>query len=127
MYSHVTVGTRDLARSERFYDAVMAALGHPVLFKNARALAYGLPTGEKFFVLFPFDGKEARPGNGVHAAFRAESRDKVDEFHRAALAQGGSDEGAPGLRPHYHPNYYGAYVRDPDGNKLQAVCHRKPG
>jgi catechol 2,3-dioxygenase-like lactoylglutathione lyase family enzyme len=126
MYSHVTVGTRDLARSERFYDAVMAALGHPVLFKNARALAYGMPTGEKFFVLFPFDGKDARPGNGVHAAFKVDSRARVDDFHRVALAQGGSDEGAPGLRPHYHPNYYGAYVRDPDGNKLQAVCHRKP-
>ena len=127
MYSHVTVGTSDLARSERFYDAVMAVLGHPVLFKNPKALAYGLPTGEKFFVLFPFDGKEARPGNGVHAAFKVDSHAKVDAFHAAALAAGGSDEGSPGLRTHYHPNYYGAYVRDPDGNKLQAVCHRKDG
>jgi len=127
MFSHVTVGTRDLARAERFYDALMAALGHPVLFKNARVLAYGTGAGEKFFVLFPFDGKESTPGNGIHAAFKVDSRAKVDAFHEAALASGGSDEGAPGLRPQYHPNYYGAYVRDPDGNKLQAVCHRKDG
>ena len=127
MYSHVTVGTSDLARAERFYDAVMAVLGQPVLFKNTRALAYGEGIGEKFFVLFPFDGKPAQPGNGAHAAFKVDSRVKVDAFHKAALENGGSDEGAPGPRPHYHPNYYGAYVRDPVGNKLQAVCHRKNG
>jgi len=127
VYSHVTVGTADLKRSERFYDAVMTVLGHPALFKNAKALAYGTGTGEKFFVLYPFDGKEARPGNGVHAAFKADSRAMVDAFHKAALENGGSDEGPPSLRPHYHPNYYGAYIRDPDGNKLQAVCHRKDG
>jgi len=127
VYSHVTVGTSDVKRSERFYDAVMVVLGHPVLFKNAKALAYGTGTGEKFFVLYPFDGKEARPGNGVHAAFKADSRAMVDAFHKAALESGGSDEGPPSLRPHYHPNYYGAYIRDPDGNKLQAVCHRKDG
>ena len=127
MYSHVTFGTNNLARAEKFYDAVMAALGHPVLFKAPpNAISYGTPTGEKLFVLTPFDQKEARPGNGVHAAFKVESRAVVDAFHAAALASGGSDEGAPGSRPHYHPNYYGAYVRDPDGNKIQAVCHRKP-
>ena len=127
MYSHVTLGSNDFERSEKFYDAVMGALGHPVLFKAPSVLAYGLPAGEKLFILAPFDGNEARAGNGVHAAFKVDSRATVDAFHRAALASGGSDEGAPGLRPHYHPNYYGAYVRDPDGNKLQAVCHRKDG
>jgi len=127
MYSHVTLGTNDFARAEKFYDAVMGALGHPVLFKAPGALAYGEPAGEKLFILSPFDGGQARAGNGVHAAFKVDSRAKVDEFHRTALANGGSDEGAPGLRPHYHPNYYGAYVRDPDGNKIQAVCHRKGG
>jgi catechol 2,3-dioxygenase-like lactoylglutathione lyase family enzyme len=127
MYSHVTLGTNDFEKAEKFYDAVMAVLGHPVLFKVSGVLSYGTPAGEKLFILAPFDGGEARPGNGVHAAFKVDKRSIVDEFHRAALAHGGSDEGRPGLRPHYHPNYYGAYVRDPDGNKLQAVCHRKDG
>ena len=127
VYSHVTLGTDDIPRAERFYDAIMAVLGHPVLFKAPQALAYGEPTGEKLFVLHPFDGNEARAGNGVHAAFKTDSRAKVDAFHRAALEHGGTHEGKPGLRTHYHPNYYGAYVRDPDGNKIQAVCHRSKG
>ena len=127
MYSHVTVGSNDLARAELFYDAVMAVLQHPVLFKARGALAYGVGTGEKFFVLTPFDKGQAQAGNGSHAAFIVPNRQMVDDFHAAALAHGGTDEGAPGLRAYYHPNYYGAYVRDPDGNKLQAVCHRKPG
>ena len=125
MYSHTTLGTNDRARAEKFYDAVMAVLGHPVLFKTPKFLAYGTPTGEKVFITAPFDGKEARPGNGVHVAFKVDSRATVDVFWDAALKHGGTDEGKPGLRPHYHPNYYGAYVRDPDGNKQQAVCHRK--
>jgi len=127
VYSHTTLGTNDRAKAEKFYDAVMAVLGHPVLFKTPKFLAYGTPTGEKLFILSPFDGGRAQPGNGVHAAFKVDSRRTVDEFHSVALACGGTDEGAPGLRPHYHPNYYGAYVRDPDGNKIQAVCHRKDG
>ncbi len=129
MYSHVTVGYNDFARSRAFYDAVMSVLGHPVLFAfdEQGIVAYGEVTGPKLFVLPPFDGHEARPANGMHAAFLAGSRAVVDAFHAAALANGGTDEGAPGLRPHYHPNYYGAYVRDPDGNKLQAVCHSKDG
>jgi catechol 2,3-dioxygenase-like lactoylglutathione lyase family enzyme len=127
MYSHVTLGTNDMERARRFYDAVMAVLGHPTMFAAPQVTAYGTPTGPKLFLLPPFDGQEARPGNGVHAAFKVDSRATVDEFHRTALAHGGTDEGPPGLRPHYHPNYYGAYVRDPDGNKIQAVCHRKDG
>lgn len=127
MYSHVTFGTNDFPRAEKFYDAVMAVLGHPTMFKAPIVLAYGTPTGPKLFILPPFDGADARPGNGVHAAFKVDSRATVDAFHAAALANGGTDEGPPGLRPQYHPNYYGAYVRDPDGNKLQAVCHRKEG
>ncbi|BCW90520.1 hypothetical protein sos41_36910 [Alphaproteobacteria bacterium SO-S41] len=127
MYSHVTLGTNDMARAEAFYDAVMAVLGHPTMFKFPGTLAYGTPTGPKLFILHPFDKQDARPGNGVHAAFKVDTRAQVDAFHAAALAHGGADEGAPGLRPHYHPNYYGAYVRDPDGNKIQAVCHSAKG
>lgn len=127
MYSHVTLGTNDFPRAQKFYDAVMAVLGHPVMFTTPLGIAYGTPTGEKLFIVPPFDGKEARPGNGVHAAFKVDTRATVDAFHAAALANGGTDEGPPGLRPQYHPNYYGAYVRDPDGNKIQAVCHGKDG
>jgi catechol 2,3-dioxygenase-like lactoylglutathione lyase family enzyme len=125
MFSHITLGTNDYPRAEAFYDAVMGALGHRVLFKMGGTAAYGAPTGPKVFIVSPFNGAPAAPGNGVHAAFIADDRATVDRFHAAALAHGGTDEGAPGPRPHYHPNYYGAYVRDPDGNKIQAVCHRK--
>lgn len=75
----------------------------------------------------PFDDNPATAGNGAHIAFLATRRSAVDAFHAAAMANGGSDEGAPGPRPHYHDHYYGAYVRDPEGNKLQAVCHRQAG
>ena len=105
----------------------MEVLGHPVLFERPGGIAFGEATGPKTFIGPTFDGAQALPGNGVHIAYIVQSRAQVDAFHAAALANGGSDEGAPGLRPQYHPNYYGAYVRDPDGNKLQAVCHSPGG
>jgi catechol 2,3-dioxygenase-like lactoylglutathione lyase family enzyme len=126
MFSHITLGTNDHVRAEAFYEAVMAVLGHAVLFKAPGTVGYGEATGPKLFIVTPFDRGDARPGNGVHAAFIVQDRATVDAFHATALSHGGTDEGPPGLRPHYHPNYYGAYVRDPDGNKLQAVCHRAP-
>ena len=127
MFSHVTLGTNDFTAVRPFWLAVMEALGHPVLFEREGGIAFGLSAGPKTFVGAPFDGAAAQAGNGVHIAYLVETRAQVDAFHKAALANGGSDEGAPGLRPHYHPNYYGAYVRDPDGNKLQAVCHSSRG
>ena len=123
MFSHVTLGTNDFAKAERFYDAVMAVLGHPVMFKANGVAAYGEPAGEKVFVLPPFDQQPARAGNGVHVAFKVEDRATVDAFHAAALEAGGTDNGAPGVREIYHPHYYGAYVLDPDGNNVEAVCH----
>lgn len=98
-----------------------------MLFEYADGIAFGLEAGPKTFVGPPFDQQPAQPGNGVHIACLVGERRIVDAFHAAALAHGGSDEGAPGLRSHYHPHYCGAYVRDPDGNKLQAVCHQAPG
>ncbi len=124
MISHITLGIDNLEKSEPFYDAIMGALGHPVFMERPGGKAYGTATSTKLFIGSTFNGEPATAGNGTHVAFLADSRSAVDQFHGAAMANSGTDEGAPGLRPHYHPNYYGAYVRDPEGNKLQAVCHR---
>ncbi len=126
MFSHATVGSNDLARARAFYEPVMAALSISSPFAMPGALVFGAADGAKLFVVHPFDEAPALPGNGTHLAFAAATRHAVDAFYAAALANGGSDAGPPGLRPHYHRHYYAAYVRDPDGNKLQAVCHQAP-
>jgi predicted lactoylglutathione lyase len=87
-------------------------------------LAYGKLAGAQIWLIRPFDGKEATIGNGNHIALIAIDRQSVDNFHATALELGGTNEGNPGLRIHYHKGYYGAYIRDPEGNKLQAVCHK---
>jgi catechol 2,3-dioxygenase-like lactoylglutathione lyase family enzyme len=118
MFNHVSVGTRDLARSGRFYDAVLGALGYRRTMSESFGNAWGVRWPE-FWVTLPEAG-DAEPGNGVHVAFIAPSREAVDAFHAAALAEGGTDAGAPGLRD-YTEDYHAAFVRDPDGNKLEAV------
>lgn len=127
MFSHVTIGSQDPDKLAEFYDRVLGTLGIEELYKFEGLAAYGTLAGPKTFILKPFDGSPHVPGNGGHVAYLAPSRAAVDAFYAAALEMGGTSEGEPGLRPHYHPNYYGAYVRDPDGNKIQAVCHRKDG
>ena len=127
-FSHVTIGTDKMNRAMRFYDAVLGTLGLKRHFTARFAIGYA-PEGfagvnAPFWVMRPHDEKPAAPGNGAMIALEAQTRAAVDAFHAVVLANGGSDEGAPGLRPHYHAHYYGAYVRDPDGNKLCAVCHR---
>lgn len=121
------VGVTDIARSTVFYDAVLGALGLERLRASERYVGYvakGNPAGHpQFWICLPFNQKPASSGNGTQIGFRAADRSAVDRFHAAAMANGGTDEGKPGLRPHYHENFYGAYVRDPDGNKLLAVCH----
>jgi catechol 2,3-dioxygenase-like lactoylglutathione lyase family enzyme len=124
MYSHVTIGTNDIERAVKFYDAVMAVLAHAKFREGDGYVGYGTADGEKVWVVTPFDGKPASVGNGMHIAFAAPTRYAVDAAYEIGLANGGTDEGAPGLRPHYHPDYYGAYMRDPDGNKIQVVCHK---
>ena len=123
--SHITLGTNDKDRSARFYDAVLGEIGFSRLPKPPeKPLAYErdgrMPT---IYIYTPEDGRPATWGNGTHVAFVADTRAHVHAFHEQALKRGGKNEGEPGPRPHYGPNYYAAYVRDPDGNKLQAVCY----
>lgn len=125
MFSHVTIGSTDPNKASAFYDQVLGTLGIETLFSFDGVVAYGDVAGPKTFLLKPFNGEPPEPGNGGHIAYLANTRAQVDDFHATALRLGGTDEGKPGLRPQYHPNYYGAYVRDPEGNKLQAVCHSK--
>lgn len=123
MYSHTTIGTNALEPAMRFYDGVMAALGHQRFYTFDKGAGYGANEAEQLWILSPFDGQEAHAGNGVMIAFMAPNRAAVDAAFEAAMAAGGQSEGEPGLRPQYHDNYYGAYMRDPDGNKLCVVCH----
>ncbi len=129
MYSHVTLGTRDAAKAIPFYDAVLGLLGHKRFYGSADEgfAAWGEAQGDQIWVLPPFDGNPATVGNGTHVAFLAPTRKSVRDAYEIALSHGGSDEGPPGLREHYHADYYGAYFRDPDGNKLQVVCHLPTG
>lgn len=120
MLSHVSLGTNDARRAAAFYDPVLAVLGMRKICERDGSIDYG--TSKTLFSLEkPSDGQPASVGNGVHIAFDAGTRAQVDEFYRVALANGGTDAGAPGLRPEYDANYYGAFVRDPDGNKIEAV------
>ena len=129
MFSHVTLGARDLDRAVAFYDRILAPLGlaRQVNDTDQGHVGYAAPGGPpQFWVLRPFDGQPASAGNGTTIAFEAPDRATVDAVHAAILGAGGRDEGGPGPRPHYHADYYGAYARDLDGHKLCIACHR-PG
>jgi catechol 2,3-dioxygenase-like lactoylglutathione lyase family enzyme len=118
MFDHLTVGVSDFSESKRFYETVLAPLGLALSWERLepRMAAWG-----GFIVAA---ATEARPVSScVHIAFAAKSRDEVDAFHRDAMEAGYRDNGPPGLRPQYHPTYYGAFCLDPDGNNVEAVCH----
>jgi len=127
MIDHVGFAVTDLAKSRAFYEAALAPLGIGLLMTvtpeqteaGGTALGFG-KDGKPFFWI----GDNERVGEGTHIAFVAATRAEVDAFHAAAMAAGGTDHGAPGIRAHYHPNYYGAFVLDPDGMNIEAVCHR---
>jgi catechol 2,3-dioxygenase-like lactoylglutathione lyase family enzyme len=121
MLDHVTLRVHDLATSKAFYAAVLAPLGYAVIDEYPEVIGLGAG-GKPDFWLTP--DPAAAP---QHVAFAAASRAAVDAFHAAGLAAGGRDNGAPGLRIHYHPNYYGAFVDDPTGHHLEAVIHTPPG
>lgn len=125
MLLYVTIGSNDLARARPFYDAALAPLGLKRRKQDEVEIGYGAEDDSRcrLWVVTPHNRKAATIGNGSMVALDAESRAAVDAFHEAALANGGTDEGAPGLRP-FHAHFYAAYVRDPDGNKLSAVCER---
>jgi len=124
MLSHLSFGVADLERAGRFYDAVLAELGYVRVWTTGnRAIGYGPPGGEDKLALFHEPGAVTPPGPGFHLAFAAPSRDAVDRFHQAGMQQSGLDLGPPGPRAHYGPHYYAAFLRDPDGYKLEAVCH----
>jgi catechol 2,3-dioxygenase-like lactoylglutathione lyase family enzyme len=118
--SHISVGTNDFDRSVGFYDRVLPTLGCKRIMEFPGAVAYGKQFPE-FWVQVPIDGKPATVGNGTHLSFIAPSKEAVDAFHKAALEAGGADDGAPGPRPDYGPPYYGCFVRDPDGHKIEAT------
>ena len=127
MLDHVGFAVSDAERSKGFYEQALAPLGITLIMSVAPeqtesgGTAHGFGSdGKPYFWV----GDNESVGEGTHVAFTAETRPKVDEFYRAALAAGGRGNGGPGLRPHYHPNYYAAFVFDPDGANIEAVCHR---
>lgn len=127
MIDHFGLSVSDFARSRAFYEAALAPLGACYLFTVPPEHSGGTQVGgfgrdrPQFWIS---EGTPQRPH--VHVAFSATTRADVDAFHKAAVSAGGKDNGAPGLRPHYHADYYGAFVLDPDGNNIEAVCYAAP-
>jgi catechol 2,3-dioxygenase-like lactoylglutathione lyase family enzyme len=130
MISHVVIGITDFERAMRFYRPLMEALGLRIRLTDPDEpwTVWESPEAPRplFIIRRPLDGEPASAGNGQMTALLAPDRASVDRCHALAMEHGGTDEGAPGLRPHYHPDYWGAYFRDPDGNKLCVVCHTPP-
>jgi catechol 2,3-dioxygenase-like lactoylglutathione lyase family enzyme len=126
MIDHTGIQVSNPTRSKLFYDAALAPIGYQMLIEVPReytqgaiVLGYGVKPKADFWVS---EGTPNEPR--LHVAFVAENRDQVDQFYEKAIAAGGKDHGAPGLRPHYHADYYGAFVLDPDGHNVEVVCHR---
>jgi len=120
MFDHVGVNVKDYQASRAFYEQALAPLGYRVVvaFDEHNAAGFGTSDKPEFWI-----GQRDPVGGGTHIAFHCEDRATVDAFHAAALAAGGTDNGPPGVRAHYHSNYYAAFVHDPDSNNLEAVCH----
>jgi catechol 2,3-dioxygenase-like lactoylglutathione lyase family enzyme len=128
MIDHTGIDMSDPARSRRFYEAALAPLGYKVLMEIPKehtggvvVFGMGVPPKPDFWL---HEGSPQKPR--VHIAFRAENREVVHAFYRAAMEAGGTDNGPPGVRPHYHQDYYGAFVLDPDGHNIEACCHKPP-
>jgi len=115
---HTGLTVADVARSKAFYRAALGPLGYALIMEWEQYAGFGVPPKPDFWI---GQGKPNVPP--IHVAFRAQNRKEVDAFYKAAIAAGGRDNGPPGLRPHYHENYYGAFVLDPDGHNIEVVCH----
>jgi catechol 2,3-dioxygenase-like lactoylglutathione lyase family enzyme len=124
MIDHVSVGVRNLDRAANFYELTLAPLGLSRVVTRPATIGFGKAYPE-FWINLRTDMTPVEPGSGVHICLRAKSTDEVDAFHAAALKAGGSSDGAPGLRPHDRVRYYAAFVRDPDGNRIEAVTFPK--
>ena len=119
MLDHVGVPVSDFARSKRFYEEALSPLGYELIMEpSVYAAGFGRSGKPDFWI------GQGEPGQAFHIAFAADDRAAVDAFYEVAIAAGGRDNGGPGLRPEYHPSYYGAFVLDPDGNNIEAVCHK---
>ncbi len=119
MLDHVTIGVSDLERSKEFYDKVLNSIGIQRLYEEGESAAgYGINNKAFFWI-----GFKSYPITGTHIAFGVHDRALVDRFHATGLSVGGRDNGLPGLRQHYHPHYYAAFILDPDGHNIEAVCH----
>ena len=122
MIDHVVLNVADLSRSRRFYERALTPLGYEVIEESPRIAGFGSKeTGKPDFWVVHRESLHTQ----VHVAFGCANRGLVDAFHAAAIAAGGQDNGAPGVREMYHPDYYGAFVLDPDGNNVEAVCHHR--
>jgi catechol 2,3-dioxygenase-like lactoylglutathione lyase family enzyme len=123
MLDHISIPVRNFARAAKFYDAVLATIGLKRSKEREGAIGYGTRIGlpPEFWILEQQDASAARSGIGLHISFRVQSREDVHAFHAAALAQGGTDAGAPGIRPQYTAGFYGGFVYDLEGFKIEAV------
>jgi catechol 2,3-dioxygenase-like lactoylglutathione lyase family enzyme len=120
MIDHVALYVTDIDQSRRFYEQALAPLGYAVAMETEGFIGFAYEDSLQFVVR---SGHE--PNRSTHVAFQAQDRSAVDAFHAAATSGGGTDAGAPGVREHYHPSYYAAFVSDPDGNNIEAVCHKR--
>ncbi|MDA0997272.1 MAG: VOC family protein [Proteobacteria bacterium] len=129
MLDHISITVSDIVRAAAFYDAAFEALGHPCVRRDGSSLGYGIRNrpgddGHSYISIRATGGPIA--ADNRHWCFRADSRAAVDAFHAAGIAHGGTDDGPPGPRPQYHEAYYAAFLIDPDGNRIEAACHRLP-
>jgi len=123
MIDHIGVEVNDLTASKEFYTKALEPIGIALIVEYDEGVGYGSDLGKGPRPYFWLGARGRTPVSGAHVAFRVRTTEEVDAFHSAAVAAGGIDNGEPGPRPHYHPGYYGAFVFDPDGNNIEAVCH----